>query len=807
MYKNYLKVAIRAFLNQKYYSIINTLGLSLGLSACILIFLYVQDELSYEHTFRDHGTIYRLVQDFPMGDHLSQSASVPFPAKQALLEDFPDITKAALLFRPSSWGNSILIIKDKDEYYEDDFVFAEPEFLDIYNFTFVSGDPNNVLSEPNELILTRTTAKKYFGGADPLGQTLNIGGFRDLKIVGVIEDLPHNTHLQFDMLCSFSTYRSFVNNDSIFETQWVWVAAWLYFTVDDEGAIPNIRGQLPEFVSRHYPPSLKEKGISLHIQQADDIHLHSSRELEFKTNGNIQHVYIFSSISILTLIIAIINFMNLATARSSKRGKEVGLRKAMGSNKEMLIVQFIGEALLTTFLALAIALFFIYNILPWYNDITGKNFSIQFFQNPWLLLGILGLLIFVGLAAGSYPALVLSSFSPTDVLKGKLMRTSHSGNILRKIMVVCQFVVSITLMISIGIVYKQLKYVHTLDLGFDKEQILLADLNFNQLSKYNSFKTDLESKPEIESITLMAGSIPGQDELIENAFIESGRQAEDHQWFSVFFASHDFEKVLDIEFLEGHSFKVGNSADSTGYIINQAAARALGWSENEIIGKSLERINSTDGTILQKGEVIGLVKDYHYRPLYDPIKPLIISLALGGSKMCLKIKSKEVKKTVAFIQDEWESRFDGVPFRFSFMDQDYDRLYAKEESLGKTVRYFSVLAIFIACLGLLGLSSFSTESRKKEIGIRKVNGASTLELLSLLTMEFSKLVLIAFFISVPVAWYFGNLWLSDFAYKTNMGITVFIFAGAAALFIAVVTVSYHTIKAAMSNPVKSLRYE
>ncbi len=807
MYKNYLKVTIRAFLNQKYYSIINTLGLSLGLSACILIFLYVQDELSYEHAFNDHDKIYRLVQDFPMGDHLSQSATVPFPTKPALINDFPGVTKAALIFRPSSWGSSILMIKGDDEYYEDDFLFAEPELLDIYNFKFIQGDPSNALTEPNELILTQTTAKKYFGDANPVGQTLNVGGFRDLKIIAVIEDLPHNTHLQFSMLCSFETYRSFVNNDSLFETQWVWVAAWLYFAVEDDHVATDIIAKLPDFVNRHYPPTLKEKGISLHIQKADDIHLYSDRELEFKANGNIQHVYIFSSISILTLIIAIINFMNLATARSSKRGKEVGLRKAMGSNKEMLVVQFIGEAMLTTFLALLIALFFIYNILPWYNDITGKNFSIQFFQNPWLLLGILGLLIFVGLAAGSYPALVLSSFSPTEALKGKLIRTSNSGNVLRKIMVTCQFVVSITLMICIGIVYKQLKYVHTLNLGFDKDQILLADLNGNQMNKYGSFKTELESKPDIEHITLMAGSIPGQDEVIENAFVESGKQKEDHQWFSVFFGGHDFEKVLDLQFLQGHSFQIGNSKDSTGFIINEAAAKALGWSDNEIIGKSLDRINSTDGTILQEGEVIGLVKNYHYRPLYDPIKPLVIVLATGGSKMCIKMKSKKIKETVALVRDEWKSQFEGIPFRFSFMDQDYDQLYAKEESLGKTVRYFSILAIFIACLGLLGLSSFSTETRKKEIGIRKVNGASTLELLSLLTMEFSKLVLIAFFISIPIAWYFGNLWLSDFAYRTNMGISVFIFAGATALFIAIITVSYHTIAAAISNPVKSLRYE
>jgi putative ABC transport system permease protein len=349
--------------------------------------------------------------------------------------------------------------------------------------------------------------------------------------------------------------------------------------------------------------------------------------------------------------------------------------------------------------------------------------------------------------------------------------------------------------------------VHTLDLGFNKEQVMLTDINFKQQNNYGAFKNTLEAKTEILSVTQMAGSIPGQEELIEHAFIETGQPTEDQQWFSVFFAAHDFEKVLNLEFIQGHTFIPGNAVDSSGYIINEATARALGWNEDEIIGKSLRRINSTDGSVLQEGLVIGLVKDYHYRSLYDPIKPLVISLAQGGSKMCIKIKSDDLRQTVTMIEGEWKKHFEGTPLRYSFMDSDFDQLYAKEENLGKTIRYFSILAIFIACLGLLGLSSFSTESRKKEIGIRKVNGASTFELLGLLTKEFSKLVLIAFIIAIPIAWYLGDLWLSDFAYKTSMGIGVFIVGGLSALIIAIITVSYHTIKAALSNPIKALRYE
>ena len=804
MLRNYLKVTIRSFINQKYYSIINTLGLALGLAACIIILLYVQDELSYEKSFKNNEHIYRLVQDFPMGDHLSQTASVPYATKNTMAEDFPAINNTALIFRPSSWGNATLLNYEGNEFYEDEFVFAEHSFLKIYDFNFIKGDPTTALLAPNELIITKSVAKKYFGDADPIGKRLNLNRFRDLEVIGVIEDLPHNTHLQFDMLASFETFRTFfANNPDFFDTQWISPQAWMYFTVEDPKDVKRIREQLPTFVKAHYPEVLVEKGVALGIQKVNDVHLNSHRELEFKTNGNMQHVYIFSSIAILILIIAIINFMNLATSRSAKRGKEVGLRKVMGANREMLVTQFMGEAILTTFLSLLIAMFIIYNVLPWYNGISGKSIDFQLFQNPTLLGGIVVLLIIVGLLSGSYPSIIMSAFNPTDVLKGRIINSNLGGNILRKILVVGQFVVSITLIICIGIVYKQLQYIHTLDLGFNKEQIVLADVNFNQRNQYTAFKNTLEANTTISAVTMMGGSIPGQEELFENAFVESGTPVEEQQWFSVFFAAHDFEKVLNLEFLQGHSFQIGNSVDSVGYIINEATARTLGWND-DVIGRSLDRVN---GNNVRTGTVIGLVKDYHYRSLYDPIKPLVIGLAQGGGKLCIKINSEDLKGTMEFIQEEWKSKFETTPFRYSFMDNDYDKLYEKEEKLSKVVQYFSALAIFIACLGLLGLSSFSTENRKKEIGIRKVNGATTFELLILLTKDFSKLVLMAFIISIPVSYYFGNLWLNDFAYRTDIGIDVFIVAGISALLIAIFTVSYHTIKVAMKNPVNSLRYE
>lgn len=801
MFRNYFKIAFRSFVQQKYYSLINTLGLALGAAACILILLFVKDELSYEKSFEKNDQIYRLVEEFPMGNHLSKSATIPFPVKKNLLNDFPEITNAAIIFRPSSWGQTPVLKLDDDEYFEDDFIFAEHSFLEIYGFKFLKGDPSKALQGPNELLLTASSARKYFGEENPIGRRLNLNNFRDLEVVGVIEDLPGNTHLNFSMIGSFETFRTFFNNPQFFETQWVWVAAWMYFTVDNEQDAARIEAALPAFVKAHFPEALSTDGVVLRMQKANDIHLTSNLELEFEQNGNLQHVYLFSFIAVLILLIAIINFMNLATARAAKRGKEVGLRKVLGAHKKMLVSQFIGEAVFTSFLALIIAVGIISTALPWFNQLTGKNIALDVFHNSTLGIGLLVLGLAVGLLAGSYPAFVLSSFRPTEVLKGK-STTFGAKNFLRQALVVSQFVISITLIICIGIVYKQLHYIHNKELGFDKDQIVMVDFGFNLNNNYGAFKSELLKKHEIQAMTLLGGSVPGKSEVIENAFVPSGMPVEQQQWFSAMFTSHDFEKVLDLEFIQGHAFQIGNSVDSTGYIINESAAKALGWG-NDAVGRKLDL--SVNGNIQGSGTVIGLVKDFHYQPLYVPIKPLVIRL--GGNLLAIKVRSNDLQTTLAAIEQEWKEHYAGNPFRYSFMDENFNRLYVKEDKFSQTIQYFSFLAVFIACLGLLGLSSFTTENRRKEIGVRKVNGATTLELVGLLLRDFSLLVFIAFVISVPLAWYFGSLWLNNFAYKTEIGFFVFIVAGGISLLLAMLTVSYHTIRAAHENPVRSLRYE
>lgn len=801
MLRNYFKIAYRSFVQQKYYSLINTLGLALGTAACMIILLFVKDELSYEKSFEKNDKIYRLVEEFPMGNHLSKSATIPFPVKKNLISDFPAITNAAIIFRPASWGQPPVLKKGNQEFFEDNFIFAEYNFLEIYGFRFLRGDASKALRGPNELVLTETAAKKYFGAQDPIGKRLNLNNLRDLEVVGVVEDLPDNTHLNFDMIASFETFRTFFNNPQFFDTQWVWVAAWLYFTVDNDQEAQKISDGLPAFVKSHFPQTLTDAGVVLRMQKVNDVHLTSNLELEFEQNGNLQHVYLFSFIAILILLIAVINFMNLATARASKRAKEVGLRKVLGAYRNMLVSQFLGEAVFTTFLAIILAIAMIYSVLPWFNALTGKHIQIHAFTNTPFMITLVLMGIIVGLVAGSYPAFVLSSFQPTEVLKGKSGGLG-TRNFLRKALVVSQFVISISLIISIGVVYKQLHYIHNKELGFNKDQVVMVDFGFNLLNNYDGLKSELLRTHEIQAVSLLGGSVPGREEVIENAFVPSGMPADRQQWFSAMFAGHDFEKVLNVEFIQGHSFQVGNPVDSTGYIINESAAKALGWG-TDVVGRKLDQ--SLNGNITGTGTVIGLVKDFNYQPLYVPIKPLVIRL--GGNVLTVKVNSHDLPRTISLIEREWKKQFQANPFRYTFMDESFDHLYTKEDKFSRTIQYFSILAVFIACLGLLGLSSFTTESRRKEIGVRKVNGATTFELVRLLIRDFSVLILIAFAISVPVAWYFGNLWLSNFAYKTDIGVFTFVLAGIVSLVLAILTVSYHTIRAARDNPVQSLRYE
>lgn len=802
MFKNYLKVAVRSLIRHKFYSIINISGLAIGIMACLLILLFVQDELSYDKFYDQSDQIYRVTQVLPMGAKVSHTATAPWPLTQTLLTDFPEILAGAKIHRPSSWGNVPVIKYEDQSYLEEDWIFADASILDIFNFNFTKGAPERALKSPLHVVITESTARKYFGNDDPIGKTLNYNNNRDWEVAAVIEDVPQNSHLKFDFIASFEGMRQMWNNWPGFDNNWRWVAAWSYLLLPDDATAERMQEQLPAFVERHYSARNQQAGLKLAMQKILDVHLYSELEAEFKPNSDITYVYLFTSIAVLILLIACINFMNLATSRAAGRAKEVGLRKVVGADRFTLIIQFLSEAIWLSFVSLMLALILIHLVLPWFNDLTGKSLGINYFDNWVLVVGLVMIGLAVGVLAGSYPAFFLSAFSPTEVLQGKVSGGLGSS-ILRRVLVIGQFVVSIVLLICIGIVYNQLHYMRNKDLGFDKEQMVLVNMYGNIFNQYGAFKSELLKDSRIRGVTRIGGSIPGYDTEFEHAFVPEGFPPDEHQWLGVMWVSHDMEEVLGVELATGRSLQVGSSSDSTfGFILNETAARFLGWQDNAV-GKRIDHIGGQGN--VTRGEVIGVVKDFHFRPLHEPLKPLV--LREGGNRLAIKVASMDIPGTLALIERTWKQFEPDWPFSHQFMDENIDQLYLKEQKFSQIIQYFALLAVFIACLGLLGLASFTTERRRKEISVRKVMGATTTGLLLLLSKEFSKLVLIAFAIAVPIGYFAGERWLQDFAFRVDISMTVFVLAGIIALAIALASVSYHTVKAAMVNPAENLKYE
>ena len=805
MFGNYFKIAFRNLTKYRFYSFINITGLAIGMAACLLILLYVQHELNYDRFHSKAKHIYRLNEHLVMGSAVSRTASVPLPTKNQVLADFPEITTAAYMFRPSSWGNPTLIRVEDSEYTEESFLFTDPELFEIFDFPIIIGDRETMLTAPNQVLLDETTARKYFGDSNPVGRTIRMNNRTDLEVVGVMADIPDNSHMKFHLAASMETFKSFFgNNQQAFESNWVWVAGWCYLLLPDEQTAQTLREQLPAFVKRHFPPSLVEDGVEITLQPMTDIHLHSNLELEFEPNSNILYVYVFSAIAILILLIACINFMNLATARSAKRAKEVGLRKVLGAYRQMLMKQFIGEAMLLSGIALIFAVMLVLIALPWFNELTGRTLQANFFSNGVLLAGLLGIGLLVGLISGSYPALYLSGMRPVEVLKGT--RRQSGGSIsLRRVLVIGQFVVSIALLICIGVIYNQLDYLRNKDLGFEKEQVVMFNMYGNLFRQYPAFKNELLQDPGVLAVTRLGGSYPGAAESVENSFVPEGAPQDQNRWIGVMWGNHHLQEAMKIELAAGRSFSLDFPSDSSSaFLINETAAREFGWSNEEALGQSLNRLG-TNGDVVKTGKVIGVVRNFHFRPLHLPLRPLVIDF--GGNKTTIKIAPGNVAATLAHIEKTWKAFVPEWPLSLQFLDKELYQNYQSEENLGQIVQYFSALAILIACLGLFGLASFTAERRTKEMGVRKVLGASTPTLIRLIATDFATLVLIAFVIAAPLAYLAMDYWLDNFAFRTTITPGVFLIAGTAALIIALLTVSYHALRAASVNPARSLRYE
>lgn len=806
MFKNYSVIAWRNLIKKKAYSFINIFGLGLGIACCLLIFMFVQDELSYDNYHEKKDRIYRVIHGYRGPDSTDISSIHPYwvwnnaPVGPALKNDFPEIEKVVQF----SGRADILLAYDDNMYQEDGVFFMDSTAFDVFTWPLLKGNPKTALAAPYSIVLTESTARKYFGNEDPMGKTLEgsesagRSDAGDYTVTGIIADVPMNSHFRFNALLSLNTFRK--SRPEVFDA-WGYVDTYTYLLVNEQFDVQNFRRKLPDFLYRHkeYP----ESTYTIDIEPLRDMYLRTIAERQPGETGNLANIYVFSVIGLFILVIAMINFMNLSTARSMERGKEVGIRKSIGADRRSLIYQFLGESMIIVFISTIIALLIVLLATPYMDAFTGKQLEIQrviTWANASVFLGVIFL---IGIVAGSYPALVLSGFNPVLILKG--ITKSHAGGVgLRKALVVFQFTLSIALIAGTMIVYFQMSHLLNKDLGFDKEQMLVLDYNYDGIVNQKSevLKNELEKDPSIVSVAF-SRSIPGSYFPHAGTEIEGPDGEMVNQSPPIFEVGMDFITHFGIELVAGRTYSREFPTDSAqAMIINEAAARAFGYKNPaDVVGKKFSQWG-------REGRVIGVVKDFHFTSLHNNIAPLTLPFAPYASRyLSLKIKSENIRETVEAVGKIWREQVPHRPFLYSFLDEDFNRQYNSEFLFRKLFTTFACLAIFIACLGLLGLATYTAERRSKEIGIRKVMGADLRNIVSLLSKDFIRLVLIAIVIATPISWYAMNRWLEGFAYKMEIQAWIFVLSGFIALLIAVFTISYQSVKSAITNPVSSLRSE
>lgn len=806
MIRNYLRIALRNITKYKSFSIINIVGLAVGIACCIAIVLFVRDELSFDRFNKDADQIYRIhFHAFFNGKDANLAVSAA-PLEPTLFRDFPEVISAT---RIVNFGFPVLRYKDK-AFSEERFYWADSTFFDVFTAHFIEGNPKTALTQPNTVVITEAMAKKYFGGEDPMGKILNADKLRDYIITGIVDGFPSNSHFQFDFLGSLASYP--VSRDQ----RWLSNNYYTYAMLREGTDASAFEKKMNEDLRQYIGPQLKGatgltidqlesagNKIGFYLQALTSIHLHSHLDYEMEPNSDVSYVYIFSAIAVSILLIACINFMNLSTARSERRAKEVGIRKTLGSNRGRLVAQFMAESTIVSLIAVFLAVGIVELLLPIFDSISGKHLSLGLFSNVYTIPLLVLAAAFVGLVAGSYPSFYLSSFQPVQILKsdgGKGNRKS----LLRSTLVVSQFVVSIALFVSTLVIYNQLKYIQDKNLGFDKEQVVIINKTDDIGAQLGSFKQELLGNPNVISVS-NSTAIPG-NQSGDNVFQPEGGTSSDAQDIRTLACDVDFARTYQIQLASGRFFSMDHPSDSSAFVLNEAAVRALRLKDP--IGKILQDLPGPG--VVRKYEIIGVVKDFNYESLHQRVRPLAMSLFhfVGfGKFVAVRIAPSDVQKTISFLETTWKKYAGNEAFEYNFLDENLQHLYRADIRTSQIAAVFSILAIFIACLGLLGLAAFITEQRTKEIGIRKVLGASVSEVVALLSAQFAKWVLIANVVAWPLAYYIMNDWLRNFAYKTEISIWIFAAAGVLALVIALLTVSSHAIKAAMANPVESLRYE
>jgi putative ABC transport system permease protein len=800
MFKNYFKTAWRSLIKSKGFTAINICGFSLGLAACMLIVFYVIDEMSYDRFHVNADRIYRVNEDLKLGDNKVQYAVAMPPLAQTLKRDFPDVENVARLKMASisvKKGNQYLI--------EDNALFADPSVFDVFTLPLIHGDQASVLKEPNTVVLSESAAKKYFNKTDVVGQLLSVPNYPALKITGVMKDLPKQSHFKADFLMAMVSWP-----DSRAD-EWLRSDYNTYVLMRKGANHKNLEAQFPALLKKYSSAQMKKavgsniddfekKGsyFRLNLMPLTDIHLHSNMTGELGVNGTVQYVYIFTVIALFILLIACVNFVNLSTARSSNRAREVGVRKVVGSSRKNLIVQFLVESVVVTFAATAIALIIVFIMLPSFNQLAGKNILLDtdFITRliPILLSGIL----FIGLIAGLYPAFFLSSFKPVNVLKGKI-QTGFKDSGLRSFLIVFQFSISIFLIISTLVIYYQLKYIQTRDVGFNRNQVVVLNNAF-ELGNAQAFKEEIKQLPGVINVTL-TGFLPTPGSRSTSVFCKEATNDPKKSIFPQNWrVDEDYVQTLGMKIVKGRNFSRDLPTDSNALIINETAAEFLGFEDP--LNRTLYR---TDGS--KPYTIIGVVKDFNFSSLRENVTPVVLSLAADNGRIAIRVQGNNLSPLLAQLENRWKALAPAGNFHYSFMDADFEAVYRTEQRMGQIFLLFTTLAISIACLGLFGLSAYAAEQRNKEIGIRKVLGASVQSITALLSKDFIKLVFLAILIASPIAWYAIHKWLQDFAYRIDISWWMFVAAGLGAIGIALLTISFQAVKAAVANPIKSLRAE
>lgn len=786
MFRNYLKIALRSILRHKAYSIINISGLAIGMASSILILLWVQHELSYDKWHKHAGQLYRI--NSAAGDFKTAVSSA------GMTEGFQSVMPAIMnTVRMVGPRNALFSVGDR-KFEEKKVFYADSTFLEVFSYPLVKGDARTALQRPDGILITEEMAAKYFGKEDPIGKVLRKSNNSNVVVTGVLANIPSNSHLQFDFIIPASSPE--LRRD-ITVNPWNNFIFYSYIQLDEHfaatpSAIVGLEHQMNEVFKKHNQ-GIK---IDLNLQPVTRIHLHSNLQIELAGGGNIQYVNIFFIVAIFIMVVACINFMNLATARSARRAKEVGLRKVVGAVRRQLIMQFLGEALLISFFSLLVAVMIVWLVLPSFNELAGKTLIV----NRWdgkLLLTLAGIAVATGLISGSYPALFLSGFQPVKVLKGNL-RGLSGNRLFRNTLVVVQFVVSIVLLIGTIVIYNQLRYIRNRNLGYEKENLLYMPMKGDLWDKKQALYDALAKDPATNQFTVtsdlptntVSGTIdvmwPGKDPKLQIVFPSLD-------------VSESFFDIFHMKMLGGRAFSKAFN-DTTNFILNETAARTMGMTPANAVGQQI----SFGGT---KGSIVGVVADFNFKPIQRSIEPLVMRLNRWGGIVVVKTRPGATATAIRSLGKISQALEPAYPFTYNFLDQDLANQYKGEQQMGSIFNLFALLAVFISSLGLYGLSAYMAEQRTKEIGVRKVLGASLFNIVRLLSVDFTRLIVIAMVIAVPLAWWAVNQWLESFAYHIQVGWGVFLIAPLAALLVAWITVSYESIKAGVANPVKSLRSE